>query len=255
MLDDYYLKINSCGTTDCSPEWHWDTDGFTDYDLWTVIKGKGEITVGAQTFTIESGDSFILPPNTSISASQELSDRLFTINVHFTLLKNSFPAFPLKLERRFIADINFFKNLLMRVISNFYREKDKTAKKWLNVCIEEFFVSPEICKNNITENGHIRCVEEICNSLNERNIQNLSLSDYAKQCGYSATYLGKIFHKVTGVSFSQYMLNAKINQAKTLLLTTEMSISEIAETLGYYDTSHFINQFKKKVGCSPNCYR
>ena len=81
------------------------------------------------------------------------------------------------------------------------------------------------------------------------------ISYFANKYGYSSTYLGKIFHKITGVSFSNYLLNARINKAKLLLKTTDYTISEIADELGYYDTSHFINQFKKIVGCSPNAYR
>ena len=98
-------------------------------------------------------------------------------------------------------------------------------------------------------------IQNICKQIQENVAESTSLSTFASKLGYSTTYLGKIFHKLTGVSFSQYLLNARINQAKLLLRTSNLSISAIAEQLGYYDTSHFIKQFKQIVGRSPNVYR
>jgi YesN/AraC family two-component response regulator len=81
------------------------------------------------------------------------------------------------------------------------------------------------------------------------------LADYSAGYGYSATYFGKLFHRVVGVSFSEYLVNARINQAKILLKTSEMSVSQIAYYLGYCDVSYFTRQFKKIVGCPPNSFR
>ena len=45
-MQAFFLKVNSCGISDCRPEWHWDINGFNDYDLWTVFRGKGKLQVG-----------------------------------------------------------------------------------------------------------------------------------------------------------------------------------------------------------------
>ena len=103
--------------------------------------------------------------------------------------------------------------------------------------------------------AHQKYVTEICDRINASPEAKHVLSELATEYGYSATYLGKLFHKNVGISFSNYLLNARINYAKILLLNSKLSVGEIAEKLGYYDTAHFINQFKKTVGCTPNAYR
>ena len=253
MSNEYSFQIKSCGITDGGADWYWDTDGFADYDLWAVFRGKGKICIGEEWFEIEAGTCFLLPPNTQIHARHLNDNYLLNFNVHFNFVKNGQVVFPHKAERRYITNQSFFKELYNRIISSHYSNQKENAISWLTVCLNEFFSCPAICENTVTENVHLQCVNEICGAINEN--PTYFLSYFANKYGYSSTYLGKIFHKITGVSFSNYLLNARINKAKLLLKTTDYTVSEIAEELGYYDTSHFINQFKKIVGCSPNAYR
>ena len=51
------------------------------------------------------------------------------------------------------------------------------------------------------------------------------------------------------------IINAKIDLAKNLLLSSEQKISLIAKSLGYSDVTHFIRQFKAKTGVSPSKFR
>src|SRR5690606_35373071 len=77
----------------------------------------------------------------------------------------------------------------------------------------------------------------------------------AKQCGYSPDQLTRIFKQHTGLSPQEYILQARIERAKTLLTESALSISQIADTLGYTDVYHFSRQFKQKAGVTPSAYR
>ena len=177
------------------------------------------------------------------------------INVHFDFIKENTIAYPHPVKKRFIVNLPFFKELFQRLISAHYKGEENEAGAWLNVILSEFFASPATRENATTENSHTYFVWEICKQINENVKDAASLTDFARKYGYSATYLGKIFHRITGVTFSRYLSNARINQAKSLLLTSDLSVAEIAEQLGYYDSCHFIRQFKSTVGCPPNSYR
>ncbi|MBR4420196.1 MAG: helix-turn-helix domain-containing protein [Clostridia bacterium] len=253
MINEYTFKIKSCGITDGGSDWYWDCDGFADYDLWAVFRGKGKICIGDEWFDIEAGTCFLLPPNTKIHARHLEDNCLLNFNVHFNFLKNGEIVFPYRAERRYITNQTFFKELYNRIISSHYSNQSSNASSWLTVCLNEFFSYPSMRENTVTENIHLQCINEICSAINEK--PSASLAFFAKKYGYSTTYLGKIFHRITGVSFSNYLCNARINKAKLLLKTSDYTVAEIAEELGYYDLSHFINQFKKVVGCSPSAYR
>ena len=255
MENKFSYKINWCGIKDCAPEWHWETNGFYDYDLWAVFRGAGIIEIDGIPYEAKEGMCFLLPPNTRICAQHDPKTPLLTANIHFHFLQNEQPVFPFLVERRFLVNVNFFKELLNHSLSAFYRTQTQESAEWLTVVLNEFFSSPKIQEKNTISNLHIVCVQNICRQINENIAESTSLSAFASAYGYSTTYLGKIFHKITGISFSQYLLNARINQAKLLLRTSDLPISAIAEQLGYYDTSHFIKQFKQIVGRSPKVYR
>ena len=251
------LIINSCGIVSCSPWWRWDTSKvkFEDYDLWSVFSGRGTIKVNDEIFTIEAGDCFLLPPKCTIIGENSPQDPLLTINVHFNFFKDGKPAFDYPLSKHHISDSYFFKKILERVITSYYQDCKENAIYWLEVALKEYFSSLNSVLENSLSQTHATCIETICNRINESFDKEISLEAFANEFGYSTSYLGRIFHKITGVSFSQYRINVKLNQAKSLLRTMNISILEIAEKLNYYDSGHFIKQFKAHIGITPDEYR
>ena len=71
----------------------------------------------------------------------------------------------------------------------------------------------------------------------------------------NASYLGQIFQKEVGCSFTQYLSGKKIEMAKELILTTNMKINDIAKEVGYPDTSYFYRKFKQRYGVAPASLR
>ena len=257
MFQGMKTRINSCGVTECAPSWNWDTGvrGFNDYDLWAVFSGVGEIEIGGTVYAVESGMCFILPPNTHIRGRHNAQNPLFTVNVHFTLVQNDKAVFPFLVKRRYIENQVFFRELLNRVISNYYRGEEDVAHKWLEVSLDEFFASADYLQDSPSSLVHNRIVQEMEVVINENVSSAPSLADFAQKYGYSATYLGKTFHKIAGVGYAEYLLSARINQAKIMLKTTEFSVADIAKELGFCDTCFFVKQFRKAVGVTPGAFR
>ena len=82
-----------------------------------------------------------------------------------------------------------------------------------------------------------------------------SLSEMARKYGYSPDYRGRVFSSVAGISISEYVKNAKLNQAKLLLASSSMTVEEIADSLGYYDACYFSRCFGRETGYTPTQYR
>lgn len=77
----------------------------------------------------------------------------------------------------------------------------------------------------------------------------------AAEAGYSADHFARVFRKVTGRSPRDAIVAARINRARQLLAESSMTISQIADVLGYRDVYFFSRQFKQKVGRTPSDYR
>ncbi len=91
--------------------------------------------------------------------------------------------------------------------------------------------------------------------INEHQTENLRLGHVAKACNTSTFYFCKMFKKVTGINFTDYLSRVRIEKSKNLLLNPNLRVSEIAFEVGFQSLTHFNRVFKKILGQSPTEYR
>ncbi len=77
----------------------------------------------------------------------------------------------------------------------------------------------------------------------------------AKASGLSYSYFSRSFKKITGMSYSGYIEMVKIRESEKLLITTDMSVTEVAAAAGFSTTSYFIVRFKAHHSVSPREFR
>ena len=80
-------------------------------------------------------------------------------------------------------------------------------------------------------------------------------ADLAALVGYTEYYLTEKFKKETGQSVSSYIRFVKVERAKILLETTDLSIKEIADQLAFNTVNYFIQSFREVTGYTPAQYR
>ncbi|MCI9463556.1 MAG: response regulator [Lachnospiraceae bacterium] len=85
--------------------------------------------------------------------------------------------------------------------------------------------------------------------------KDISLDDVSRAANISPYYFSKIFKEGTGENFIEYLTNIRIDKAKELLSTTELSMKEICSMCGYSDPNYFSRSFKKNVGVTPTEYK
>lgn len=81
------------------------------------------------------------------------------------------------------------------------------------------------------------------------------VSFYAGMCNLSISHFTHRFKAVTGKSLKEYVAYIRVEKAKELLYNTNLSVKEIAESVGYSDQNYFSRIFKKYSGESPLGYR
>lgn len=79
--------------------------------------------------------------------------------------------------------------------------------------------------------------------------------DLAVLAGYTEYYLTHKFKEETGISVSDYVKRAKIDRAKILLRSTDLSIQELSERFCFSSRNYFSRVFMELTGCSPIEYR
>lgn len=125
--------------------------------------------------------------------------------------------------------------------------------------LEQHFV--EFVRNTAGIYGHItgdlgqRQIADAKRYIAEHYHEALQLSEVAKKLYLSTAYFSRLFKEKTGMTFSDYLANCRIDRARQLLATTDLSIAEVSAAIGYQEANSFSRLFKTRTGQSPSDYR
>jgi AraC-like DNA-binding protein len=108
-----------------------------------------------------------------------------------------------------------------------------------------------------------RVIEKIKNAIvglvhhsNDPGFPAVNLSDHlADRLHYEYSYLSSLFSAVEGTTIEKYFIAQKIEKVKELLVYDELSLSEIADQLGYSSVAYLSSQFKRVTGLTPSYYK
>jgi two-component system response regulator YesN len=133
-------------------------------------------------------------------------------------------------------------------------ENCTTAAGLEQICQDYAAGIMEFC---ITEkqNQVYRPIRLIKQYIQEHFAQPISLEDVAQVVHFNPVYVSTVFKKETGLSFTGYLTEIRLEEAKKLLKTTSLNIAEIARQVGYNDVRYFSKLFIKSVGIKPVEYR
>ena len=100
--------------------------------------------------------------------------------------------------------------------------------------------------------GRLRRVLEYVDAHLEEEI---SLSTLAHQSGTSPFHFARLFKRRTGLAPHQFIIQKRMERARSLLSDADLSITEVAFRCGFSQQSHFTSTFRRTVGVSPSAYR
>jgi AraC family transcriptional regulator len=98
-------------------------------------------------------------------------------------------------------------------------------------------------------------IERAIECIWERYSEPLSLTQIAESALLSRFYFARLFREATGITPGRFLAAIRIHQAKRLLLSTPMSITDISSAVGYNSLGSFTNYFTASVGASPGQFR
>jgi AraC-like DNA-binding protein len=98
-------------------------------------------------------------------------------------------------------------------------------------------------------------IQQAVRYINDNYRTEIRLDTVAKEARMSSSHFSRMFRKVMGSSYQEYLHNRRITKAKNLLRTSRQSVTEIARSLGFADSTGFGRIFKKLTGQTPSVYR
>ena len=98
-------------------------------------------------------------------------------------------------------------------------------------------------------------MEGVKRYIEENFSQPLKLEELARENGFSVSVFGRAFKRDFGMGFSAYLRKVRLEQAKKLLVSTRLPISQVIQESGFNNPQYFFDLFKRSVGSTPQKFR
>lgn len=164
------------------------------------------------------------------------------------------------------------KNALGNISDNYNNKNDLSfenapfgSTQLLECYLTEFLIKLSrkdlVSSKKILSNDYSRSIAEssiaelMKRFMNEKIYERLTLTDLCKEFLMGKSQISKIFKEKCGISPMAYYSNIKMKEARRLIREENLSVTEIAESLGYNDIYAFSRAFKNQNGFSPTAYK
>lgn len=261
----YYLQINNCG---CRKEVTQDFTifrpyGRKDHYLLYLQSGSVQVEFGNDSILLTEGKCLYYPPSVRQLYSFFAKDPPVAYYVHFTgdaavesmALLNPREDMIYEIQERTIFE-NLFRRLFLLYNSHriFGEPKQPICFPEINGVLLEL-LDILIRSSKPAKKHHPSEIMVASSYILEHYQENIDLAECAAKVHMSLSRFSHLFTENMGISPYRFILLLRIDNAKELLLYSNASIREVAESTGFSDATYFSRLFHKYVGVSPQSFR
>lgn len=248
---------------------HW----HEEMEIIYICSGQGVITIQSHPYIVKTDDIVIVPPQSvhSIEQYPDAQMEYFNILFQFSLLNYStndacYEKYfkPLychtKLPPLYLASEMDLNRLLRPHIMHLIENRKKSEE--LMVKSNLFAIMHHICQYSSPASGAELSLKNNYDKLKNLLVyiqsnynSTITVKDAAAICGFSPSHFMKLFKELTGKSFSQYVIDYRLEIAAGQLIETSDKIIDLAENVGFHNISYFTRAFRSKYGETPSAYR
>lgn len=256
---------NSAQRIRCGPGWRLDTRwaaALSDYDLWYVWGGTGQMVTSEGTFALHPGVGVWMSPGRRYEAEQDPERPLGVTAIHFHLASRRRVLRPTDffppIERFEAARAGYFDAATSHIVHSHALAPDSgVAALLLKTLLLELVQAtpPSAAGSSPIKDYHREKLNGVISSIRDHPEHPFRVESLARQCGYGADHFTRIFRAETGYSPKDFVVRARLDRAMALLRESSQTLGQIAESLGYADIGFFSRQFKARLGVNPSEFR
>ncbi len=213
-------------------------------ELTVVLKGQLNYTVNGKNFSIFAGDVVFIKSDSVRQREKADNADYYSFN--------------------FLSEENFDLPLILKggandVVYQIINAFDSIYKYTNNLQDERFTLLLSCIIKQLKVQRVIELepalVNQIKNYIRVNLNKKITLFDISEQTHYSISHCEMVFSKTTGLSITNYIIKKRIEKAKSLLVEKALTLTEVADAVGFADYNYFSRVFKKETGISPLLYR
>ena len=289
----FYRAEHEIGTALPFKIYEWNQYGGSVFDhahdyiqIWYVLKGEFMHSIQHHTYRMVKGNLFVVPPHVVHRVDPILGQSIHIIGLEFLpqfVCEGYLSAgkgragFDAAYLEPFMEEV---KDVVPKVA--FSGEEDRKLSHLLQDMLHEFqsakryyemmlradllklmsLIIRESAKQSgklENEDERVETFRELMTSsiqyVNDHYAEELRLETICREFNISKSYFCQLFKRFTGKTYSDYLLEYRIHKAAELLLTTDMSVTEVGYGVGFNDRAYFSRAFKRLTGVTPSHYK
>ena len=258
------LIVGSCGTcrlknTKKLPTWR--PKGRLDYQLLYIVSGKTHFFFDGKERIVTAGHMVLIPPRKEQRYDYFGAEKPEVYWVHFTgsEVQNILRKYEIPMDDPvFYSGASSTYAYLFKEMIHELQTCRTGFEELLAMYLRQIFLLVQRTRQEERPTVSTYIQEEMEHArryFNEHYNEPISIQDYAESRNMSVCYFQRNFKQIVNHTPMQYLLTIRVNNAASLLETTDYSMAEIAAIVGYEDPLYFSRLFRKLKGVSPSEYR
>ncbi|MCM1258833.1 MAG: AraC family transcriptional regulator [Roseburia sp.] len=253
------LSVYNVGFQKCTPGYRWGPGIRDHYLIHYVISGQGSYMVNEKSYDLNPGDSFLVYPNTEVSYTADLKNPWEYAWVGFTgsdapMILN---ATDFSQDSPVISG-NIPGESIHRQILHIYDARGNGLEHAVEMTGRLYTMLSLFMQNSShkkTADTASSYVQKGIEFISANYSYNITVEDIADYVGLSRSHLFRSFQNVLHVSPKEYLTAFRMKQACYLLEHSRLSVTAIANSIGFDNSLYFSKVFRQEKQMSPREYR
>lgn len=249
------LLVNCCGVTVISKPFRtFNPQGRHDFYLMLLLEGALDAVADDTSLHLSSSDAVIYPPDRAYGYQLTEPERMVYLWVHFTgyavpaLLQNC------RLDTARIYHLNDSKEAQQdfEAIQRLFLSRPPFFLEESSIRLELLFTHIARALNTPEQPRPADRLQTSLRYLNLHYAETLHLEELAGMEFLSPSRYSALFRRATGLSPQQYLIRLRLKAAQELLSNTDLSVAEVARSVGYDDALYFSRLYHRHMGQTPS---
>lgn len=255
--DNVEMAIYNCGLQRCEPGYSWGPGIRDHYLIHFIVSGKGSFFVDGKQYDLSDGQVFLIKPSQLVQYTADVDEpwEYYWVGFNGTNASRIVPRLP------FSDDMPYYKlknpHRIRETLYNIFLSRghepyhDSLMIGHLYIFLGELMREAKTLshKKASASGGY---VTKAIKFIQFNYSHDISIDDIAHSVGISRSHLYRVFVSNAGCSPIDYLTEYRVNEACYLLKNSNLSIAEVAASVGFFDQFYFSRVFRKAKGVPPS---
>ncbi|MFA1563149.1 AraC family transcriptional regulator [Aliivibrio fischeri] len=260
IIDFYQIPFNvfCVNSEQCEPHWH------SAIEVILVIEGKYKVMIEGVPKSYGTGDVILIFQNQIHSLFSEVENsKLLTFQFSPNMISLNPNSEFVSSQKLFLSektDQMLIWSSALNLINSYIKGSNCISCLQLSLAYQflhtiELFIEQSEVPHRVDSKNEINIIKKCIVFVDENYKENISLSDLTQLMDVSYSHLSRMFKRVSGYNFKDYLSLMRISKSIPLLCNTQLPIIEIALTCGFSEYKSFITSFKKIQNETPTSFK